>query len=168
MLLILFLRNILFRSKTSIPWYGPSAYSFKRINKLTQKGSLTEKNFEVNCAPTTLNIVTSWVNTILVQWDSNPWTLHPSVSKSIWTVWEKPHTLKFIFNCHVKTVALIWSVLRSLLFRSVQFQKLFPTRSRSQPLDIWIWTRDPGYQIPGKNGNEIKPLITISSQDFYC
>ena len=70
-----------------------------------------------------------------------------SGSKSIWNlmlmrfkhqnVWEKLRSLKFIFNCHVKTVALM-ICLKKLFFQVCAIRQLFPTRSRSRLIGIGI------------------------------
>ena len=73
-----------------------------------------------------------------------------SVSKSIWNrlmrfkrqgVFKKLYSFNLIFNYRGKTIALMFFSM-SFLFRAAQ--------SRNRPSDIWIWTRDPSYQIPGK------------------
>ena len=67
------------------------------------------------------------------------------------SVREKLHTLKFIFNCHVKTVALI-ICFKKLFVQVWAIPEVgFQTRSRSPPIDIGMSTCDPSYQIRGKN-----------------
>ena len=76
---------------------------------------------------------------------------------------------------------MLWLfVLRSFLFRSVQFQKLFPIRSWAGPLTcgfehVTLATRSEVSTGKVKRtrpnilkGNEINPLIVISSRDSHA
>ena len=76
---------------------------------------------------------------------------------------------------------MLWLfVLRSFLFRSVQFQKLFPIRSWAGPLTcgfehVTLATRSKVSTGKVKRtrpnilkGNEINPLIVISSRDSHA
>ena len=56
-------------------------------------------------------------------------------------VFKKLYSFNLIFNYRGKTIALMFFSM-SFLFRAAQ--------SRNRPSDIWIWTRDPSYQIRGK------------------
>ena len=97
--------------------------------------------------------------------------------KSVWK--NSLYTLKLIFNCHGKPVLWLF-VLRSFLFRSVQFQKLFPIRSWAGPLTcgfehVTLATRSEVSTGKVKRtrpnilkGNEISPLIVISSRDSHA
>ena len=97
--------------------------------------------------------------------------------KSVWK--NSLYTLKLIFNCHGKPVLWLF-VLRSFLFRSVQFQKLFPIRSWAGPLTcgfehVTLATRSEVSTGKVKRtrpnilkGNEINPLIVISSRDSHA
>ena len=98
--------------------------------------------------------------------------------KSVWK--NSLYTLKFIFNCHGKPVLWLF-VLGSFLFRSVQFQKLFPTHCPiTGPLTlgfehVTLATRSEVSTGKVKHthpnilkGNEINPLIVISSRDSHA
>ena len=91
-------------------------------------------------------------------------------------VLEKLHSLKFIFNCHVKTIALM-ICLKNLF---VQVCAIPTHRSRSRPIlalgfkHVTLATRSE--ESTGKvkyfytsivKGNEINPLIIILSHQFH-
>ena len=119
-LLILFLRNILFRSKTASrdkvhqQWCAACKYQnigkpivFKRINKLQ---SPLRKEFRSQLCSYYIKS-RNFIGKYYFQLGFQPVYIASSASKSIWNVnasgWEKLHSLKFIFTCHVKTVTLM-------------------------------------------------------------
>ena len=64
-------------------------------------------------------------------------------------VWEKLHTLKFIYNYRVKTVALI-ICFKKRFVQVCAIPEVVSNPQLCRSIDIGIWTRDPSYQIGDK------------------